>query len=97
MWDKFSKSKYWTRILILGFALVALPASALDLATAKAQGLVRETPNGYLAVVKASPEVSSLVNSINAGRRSEYQKIAQKRGTPLSTVEQLAGQKLMQK
>ena len=97
MWNEFSKSRYWARIFFLGLALFALPASALDLATAKAQGLVRETPSGYLAVVRSSPEVAALVNNINAGRKAEYQKIAQKRGTPLSTVEKLAGQKLMQR
>jgi hypothetical protein len=96
MWTYFSKSKHWTRIFLLSLALFALPASALDLATAKAQGLVKETASGYIAAVKSSPEVNDLVKNVNAGRKAEYQKIADKRGTPLNAVEKLAGQKLMQ-
>jgi uncharacterized protein YdbL (DUF1318 family) len=92
-----TKSKQWMRVLLIGVALISLPALAIDLDSAKAQGLVRETATGYLAVVKPSPEVNSLVNRINAGRKEEYRKIAEKRGTPLSAVEQLAGQKLMKK
>ena len=80
--------------VLLVFALFSMPVSALNLDQAKAQGLVRETPRGYLVAVKSSAEVNALVNKINAGRKAEYQKIAKKRGTSLSAVEQLAGKRL---
>ena len=82
-------------LVLLALTLFAMPASALDLGQAKAQGLVKETPSGYLAAVKSSAEVNALVSKINAGRKAEYQKIANKRGTPLSVVEQQAGKKLV--
>ncbi len=95
MFGKFSMK---TKILVpffLALTLFTLPASALNLGQAKSQGLVKETASGYLAVVKSSAEVNALVNKVNAGRKAEYKRIAEKRGTPLSAVEQLAGQKLM--
>lgn len=90
-----SRNKFqWMAPVLLALALFAMPASALDLAQARAQGLVKETPSGYLSVVKPSSEVNNLVKNINAGRKAEYQRIAKKNGTPLSTVEQLAGKRL---
>ena len=90
-----SRNKFqWMAPVLLALALFAMPASALDLAQARAQGLVKETPSGYLTVVKPSGEVNNLVKNINAGRKAEYQRIAKKNGTPLSTVEQLAGKRL---
>ena len=90
-----SKNKFrWIFPLALALTLFALPASALDLAQAKSQGMVQETASGYLKVVKQTEEVKNLVSKINAGRKAEYQKIAKKRGTSLTAVEQLAGQRL---
>ena len=74
-------------------AMLSMPANALNLAQAKAQGLVGETPSGYLAVVKSNAAASALVKDINAKRKAAYQNIARKNGQPLSTVEKLAGQK----
>ena len=73
--------------------MLSLPASALTLGQAKAQGLVGETPSGYLAAVKPSPSVNALIKDINGKRKAAYQNIAKKNGQPLSTVQQLAGQK----
>ncbi|MCB0336081.1 MAG: YdbL family protein, partial [Bdellovibrionales bacterium] len=84
---------------VLGTCCMALVLSstawALDLGTAKNQGLVGETPSGYLANVKgnASPEISQLVNSINQKRKQEYVRIAKKTGATVASVETLAGQK----
>ena len=76
------------------FALAANTAFALNLEQAKAGGMVKETANGYLVVVKQTDEVKALVKKINDGRKAEYKKIAKKRGTSLEAVEQLAGAKL---
>ncbi|WP_339136755.1 MAG: YdbL family protein [Candidatus Electrothrix sp. GW3-4] len=88
-------------ITLLLFCLFTLllcqPVFALDLQAAKAQGLVGETPTGYLDVVKASPDAQQLIKDINAKRKAHYQQIAKKNKTPLSAVEKLAGQKAMEK
>ena len=81
-------------LVVLGL-LVALPASAITLEQARSQGLIGETARGYVAPVKpASPDVTQLVNQVNAGRRAEYQKISQRTGSTLDQVEALAAQKL---
>ena len=77
--------------------LIALPVFALDLDQAKSDGLVGETNTGYLAAVKPSAEVNSLVASINSQRKTHYQKIATKNGISLEAVEARAGLKAMEK
>ena len=76
---------------------VALPAMALDLGQAKAKGLVGETSSGYIAAVKASGDVNSLVKDINAQRKAHYKKIAKKNNISLEAVEVRAGQKAIGK
>jgi uncharacterized protein YdbL (DUF1318 family) len=84
-------------LILFALLLICQPALALDLQTAKAQGIVAETATGYLAAVKATPEVQQLVDSINGKRRQMYQQIAQRNKTPLNAVEQLAGKKAIEK
>ncbi len=93
---KFKENFRWVFPMLLVLSLFALPASALDLAQAKTQGLVQETASGYLKVVKPTGAAKDLVKNINAGRKAEYQKIAKKRGTSLAAVEKLAGKRLTQ-
>ncbi len=83
--------------LITMLFFLSQTAFALDLGTAKAQGLVGETVTGYLAPVKATPEVQKLVNEINAKRKAVYEKIAKRNGTSLQAVELLAGKKAIAK
>ncbi len=80
----------WLAVLLLGFSSLAL---ALDLDTAKAQGLVGEQPDGYLGVVQATPAAVELAADINAQRRAAYERIARDNGIPVSQVAALAGQK----
>ena len=84
-------------LILFGLLLICQPAMALDLQTAKAQGLVGETATGYLAPVKSTPEVQKLVNDINSKRKQHYQQIAQRNKTQLNAVEQLAGKKAIEK
>ncbi len=84
-------------LLITMLFFLCQTAFALDLGTAKAQGLVGETVTGYLAPVKATPEVQKLVADINAKRKAMYEKIAKKNGTTLHAVEVLAGKKAIAK
>jgi len=77
--------------------MISLPALALELGDAKTQGLVGETNAGYLAAVKPSGEVNTLVESINKQRKAQYQKIAKKNGISLEAVEVRAGKKAIEK
>lgn len=77
---------------------MSAPAFSLELDAAKAKGLVGEQPSGYLAAVGTpTPEVTALINDINAKRKTAYQEIAQRNGTALDAVEQLAGKKAIEK
>ncbi len=84
-------------LILLSLLLICQPAMALDLQTAKAQGLVGETSSGYLAPVKATAAAKNLVNNINGKRKQHYQKIAASNKIPLSAVEQQAGKKAIAK
>ncbi len=73
-------------------------AHALSLSAAKSQGLVGETPTGYLGVVdNSSSEAKNLVADINAKRKDKYRSISSKNGQPLNIVEKLAAQKVYEK
>jgi uncharacterized protein len=71
-----------TKRLFLVFALFTIATSALavDLATAKSQGLVGEGKDGYLGYVVRPPssEVKSLVLDVNAKRKNIFSKTAKK-------------------
>ena len=77
--------------------LMALPAFALDLGEAKSSGLVGETNTGYIAAVKPSAEVDTLVADINSQRKVYYEKIANENGISLQAVEVRAGLKAIEK
>jgi uncharacterized protein len=83
-------------LTVSGFAMTA-PAGALSLDEAKAQGLLGEQPNGYLAMVPggANARAAALADQINAKRRAAYQSVADSNGTTLKSVEVLAGSKLI--
>ena len=73
---RFSKLGAFFLVLCL-----ALPAAAMGLQeaknqldTAKQQGLVGETPTGYLDVVKASGNAQGIVDAINQARRDELRR-----------------------
>ena len=84
------------RIVLLAACLMLLsaPLFALDYQSAKRQGLVAETPSGYIRAVKPSAEVKAIVKSVNAGRKQKYKQISKKHGTSLKAVEQQMGAKL---
>ena len=87
-----------TRAIFLVGLLMSPLLWAIDLSTAKTQGLVGETPSGYLApVVAPTPEVATLIADINAKRKSHYQNIATKNGTSLAAIEKVAGETAIKK
>ena len=95
----FMQQYFLAIFLTTSLAMFAWPGTsmALDLATAKSQGLIGEKADGYLGIVKSSPEVIALVNRINKARRQYYEDIARRNGTSVDVVEQLAGKKAIDK
>ena len=69
-------------------ALAFQCAWAIDIHSAKDQGLVGEANTGYLAAVSGSPsaEVKALINDVNRKRKSEFQRTADKTGATLEQV-----------
>ena len=86
----------------LGLTLTALlspiTANAIELDQAKSAGSVGEMPTGYLGIVgNSTAEIQELVTRINSERHKRYEQIALENGTPISTVEALAGKKAIEK
>jgi len=84
--------------LLIASLCFCMNAFSLTLGEAKSQGLVGEQPNGLLGVVNnPTPELVSLVTDINDKRKAAYREIAQRNGTDINVVQQLAGQKAIAK
>ena len=82
--------------LALGVVLQAVPAAAISLDAARAQGLVGESRSGYLAPVRApSAEVQALIDATNAKRRDYYRSIAGRNGVNPDEVGRLTAEKLI--
>jgi uncharacterized protein len=88
------------RTILVATALLlslAVPALALDLDQARAQGLLGEQANGYVGIVaSATPELSKLAAEINTKRKAHYAQIAASNGTSVEAVAALAGKKLVE-
>ena len=102
MKSSIEKSSLVKKLFLQAGLIMALVFSsslwALELQDAKSQGLVGETPSGYLAPVgSVTSEISALVININNQRKAEYQRIATKNSIALSDVEALAGKKAIEK
>ncbi|NTS77260.1 YdbL family protein [Catenovulum sp. SM1970] len=90
--------KKTAKLLTLFSALcLSFSALALDIATAKSAGLVGETANGYLALVKEDSKAAQLIKEINAKRKATYQQLAKKNQLTLQQIEQMAGKKAQSK
>ena len=94
------KKILYSTILIVMIFSTTLPNSAkaaLDVATAKAQELVGEKPDGLLGIVTDSPsiELQELVKKINSTRLEKYKKIAMSNGISVKDVQAIAGSKLI--
>jgi len=87
------------RLLAVLLALAAAPAWAITLDEAKAQGLVGEKVDGYVAAVAAAvpAEVQALIESTNAGRRQVYADLARRNGISTEEVGILSAEKLRDK
>ncbi len=91
------------KLLLILLFTVSLSTQALDLKTAKTEGLVAETLKGYLAIVKNNTTnknidaVKKLVERINSKRNKIYKKLAQENNIKISDVEKLSAKKAIEK
>jgi len=74
-------------------------ALAITLDEAKAQGLVGEKVDGYVAAVIANPnaEVQELIKTTNDGRRQVYGDLAQRNNITIEAVGVVSAEKLREK
>ena len=70
-------------------------AYALDLSQARAQGIVGEKPDGYVAAVTPSAEADAVISEVNTRRRAEYEKISKDNGQPVSVVAKIAAGRII--
>ena len=72
----------------LSLLLLLQSAWAIDIRSAKAQGLVGEANTGYIAAVKTpvGPEVRALIADVNAKRKARFQSTSKKTGATLAQV-----------
>ena len=80
--------KLLSTVATISLVLMLQNAWAIDLDSAKSQGLVGEANNGYLAAVETpvSAEVRALVQEVNAKRRAEFGRTAANTGATLEQV-----------
>lgn len=74
-------------------------AFAITLDEAKAQGLVGEKVDGYVAAVIANPnaELQALIETTNEGRRQVYADLAQRNNITVEAVGIVSAEKLREK
>jgi uncharacterized protein YdbL (DUF1318 family) len=79
--------------------MLAGTAHADALNDARAAGLVGERPDGYLDSVAPSPtpEIRSLIDQVNAIRRSDFQRIGGQKGVPPEEVGALVAEETIKK
>ena len=77
--------------------LLATPAFAMDLQSARSNGVVVEQVTGYLKVAKPSAEADALVADVNSKRKAEYTRIAKEKGSSVDAVAAIAAQELLKK
>ncbi len=88
--------------VIGAWVLIALSANtawAISLDEAKSQGVIGETPSGYIATVSSNPskEVVKLVADINQKRKAAYAESAEKAGVDIKVIEARIAQKLYER
>ena len=76
-------------IATIVLAMAFQSAWAIDIDTAKDQGLVGEARTGYLAAVKqpASADVQALIKDVNAKRKAKFRQAADKTDATLVQVQ----------
>lgn len=79
--------------LFLTAMIFSLSVLASPISDAVAAGKAKELPTGYVEAVEKSPEIVALVKEVNAGRKAEYEKIAERNGITVEQVGKASYQK----
>jgi len=82
-------------VTFLAFSLLAFPALAIDLHSAREQQLVGEGNDGYAVALGGGGDVKAMVSQVNAKRREEYARIAGEKGQSVDVVAKLAAQQII--
>ncbi len=90
------KFRTLTALAVAGI-LFSAQAFAMDLHAARKAGLIGEKLDGYVAVLKHSPEVDALAENVNAKRQAEYAKISAANAQSLEVVGKLAAAQIIEK
>lgn len=90
------KTRFLSALVLLGL-LASFPAFAMTLEEARTSGAVGEKLDGYVAVIKDSPDVQALVGEVNAKRQQEYARISKTNGQSVDVVAKLAAQQIFGK
>lgn len=91
------KLRFLSMLVALGLLAMASPAFALSLHEARADGVVGEKMDGYVEVLKKSPEAVALVQDVNQKRRQEYARISAENNQPVDVVAKLAAEQIINK
>ncbi|MFW0777162.1 MAG: YdbL family protein [Rickettsiales bacterium] len=83
-------------LVLLSF-LVSVPAYALSLNEARANGGVGEGRDGYVVALSKSSAMEKFADSINAKRKAEYMRISKENGQPVGVVAKLAAEQIINK
>lgn len=91
--------KFLVMMSMFAALLVSGLTFAITLDEAKAQGLVGEKVDGYVAAVIANPtaEIEELIKTTNDGRRKVYADLAQRNGITIDAVGIVSAEKLREK
>lgn len=82
-------------LIALTGVVMSVTAFAMDLQSARNNGIVGERLDGYVEVIKPSAEAKELVNDVNARRRAEYKRISNENKQPLDIVAKLAAKQII--
>lgn len=84
---------------VLGLALLAGTAHAIDLADAKSQGWLGEQRDGYLGLVRsdAPPEVRQLLDQVNRQRKAQFEQIASRNGITVNDAAAVFAREALQR
>jgi uncharacterized protein YdbL (DUF1318 family) len=88
--------RFLALLTVLGILFVT-PAWAMDLHSARADGTLGEKTDGYVAVLKKSPEAQALADEVNAKRKAAYAKISAANNQPVEIVAKLAAPQIVAK
>lgn len=91
------RSHYVLLVTLLGLlcAAFSLPAFALDLQSARTQGLVAEKQDGYVKAIKGGSAAEQLAADVNERRKREYLKISKDKGQAPDVVAKLAAEQII--